>query len=645
MHKIAALKKILMDDPSIMDELSGELEHEELLNMKIGNKDMGKFLRQIAGLTGIGDVVAGFERGKQWEFGVASTAEITEDDEGEPILSIVDAGKDGEEFNEIAFPLKKVKEFLDGLKEGKKVDVQQKEIPLHKKAPTEIWRALNNDFEGNYNDAVGQVLKKELGDVWDAARTNETNDFLKASPLHIEKSTFLKLLKEYGVNTSTDGNQFDYRGDNWKKVVYAHKVDQTKTKNAMDYLEKNPNGSHDTWVLHQSARQWTPDQRTEARKDFIGGNMKIDDFGSSGDHDYENDKKTKLIDHLHKSLEHVPFDLMTDVFAKGCSLNFAKKSYDGSDHIGNFHSGMQGGIWFDHAYYDDDSSLFNGHPMYHRPSMKSYPESIVPKRADGSSYKYGFHPFSDTVAHEFAHAIDNYLSGGGNDYVKWDSTEQGRKYAGKHINVISNSYDAAVNKSNPNKNVGKGPNKNQPYWFHLDEWMSHYEGRIYNNSDLQKNPNGTYRDITYSPNDKGVEHWSENVSRMANAVHMYKQWQEETGNTSVGMDSWASQMHEAFRNNKGYGDEATTNQSNIYGEMLRPYTANGSRGRNDNPQEAYGYLYHIMSKRHPELHGAIKDMLLRPDFVDDDSVAGIIPRAERGDHTRKSLDLIIDLEG
>ena len=648
MHKISALKKIIVDDPSIMEELSPEVEREELGNLKIGNKVLGKFLRQVAGLKGnnrVGDVTAGEDKGREWEFGIASFANLSEDDEGNPILSIVDAGEDGDEWNEKVYPLKDVKKFIDGLKEGKEVAVKEKDVPLHKKAPIEIWKALNEDFEGNFTKDVGDVLKREVSNMWEGAKkTSSMKALAKASIIPVTPGTLSKLFDHYKIPQTTDPiHQFNRNSDQFKQVVYGHKVTKTKEKSAMDYLEKKANGDNDTWVLHQSAKHWSPDERMEARKDFIKGNMSVHDLDKYAD---GKDRVVALTNHIHDSLEHVPFDLMTDVFAHGCKLNFHKTRYDGKEHIGNFHSGEQKGIWFDHGYFDAGESLMNSKtPMTHRPPNREI-------KIGSKTYESGYHPFSDTCAHEFAHAIDNYLSGGGNRYLSWNTNDAGRKYSGKHGNLVDTSYMASVNRSNPNKTVLITGSAKQEYLYHPDEWMSTYEGRIYNpnyfgagaSNFLDKQPDGSFRDNNFnSHSEKGLEHWSENVARMANAYNSFKQWKQDRPNeTSTSIDEWAKIMHGMFQD-QGYGDDHTDGSKN--GNLtLKTYKADNHKGRNQDLPGFYGYAYHEMAKRHPELHQGIKDMLFRPDFQGDKNVAGMLDRSTKNDFVRKSVELIIDIE-
>ncbi len=637
MKKMEALKKILIKDPSIMDELKPELDREELLSMKISNKAMRKVLRQVAGLKGeaINDIVAGFEKGRQWEWGVDSTAEITEDDEGEPILSIVDTGKDGEEYNEMVFPLSKVKDFLD----GETKEVKQKEVPLSKKAPQEIWKALNEDFKGNYNKDVGDALKPEMLKLWEATgRKNTVTGLCNVAPVQIGKDTMKSLLKEYGVPIHDGGmvSTFDHRSEAWKKAVYSHLVEDKKSKNAIDYLQKDPGTGMDTdtWVLHESAKKWSPDERAQARKDFITHRLNIDDLGVP---DAE-DRKVKITDYIHKSTEYAPFDLLTDIFANGCKLNFTKKNRFGEDVNGCYHligdvNHPTDEIYMNRAYLTNPSLMETTHPSEHGNFLYSV-----------GTAQYRTHPFSDTMAHEFAHAMDHFLSTGTSEnYCDWNS-KRGEKYAKGHENTISDSYKHAVEKSNPDIQLGEGGSGDSQYILHLDTWMSNYEGRVYDRryynqpeeymrydsstgKAYDKNWGGS---MTY----KGIEHWSENVSRYANALGQFKKWKQDTNDSNTNFDTWVDKMHKSFVD-KGLGDDST--------EYLQSYSGRNFQNRNDNMPEAYGYLYKEMQKRHPIMHNGIKAILDRPDFVGDKSVARPSELANQNDFTRKSIDLIIDL--
>jgi hypothetical protein len=638
MHKISALKKIIMDNPHLMEEgpMKEEFDTDRLLKTKIKNKEMQKILREVVGLKGVGDVKQA-EKGVEWSFGVASFARIDKDQDGKAVLSVVDAGKDGSGWDEYVFPMEDVVKYLEKIRNGKQAKLKSKEVPLHKKSPAEMWKAIEEDFDKNYTHEVGEELKDEIGMLYRTHGFDNVDAFLKELPVKVSGDTFRKLLDKYGV--LYNHSQIYTDGEAWKEVVYKSLVEKTKTKNASEYLVIKPGTDEvDTWVLHQSAKHWSPEERAQARKELIHRQVHIEDEDGFEDKEH---RRVKLVDHIHQALEFVPFDLMTDVLCsgKGVKLKFMKTGEDGGEHYGNYFGYRVDGpvIYFDHRYVKDDSVLKASHPLDHTPKP----------RLLGISRKLIYSAFADTCAHEFAHAIDHFLSGSIGTYLTWDNPI-GRKYAEGHTDAVIRSYKASVERSNPKKYLGAARNGNTRYFWHLDEWISSYEGRIYNrrytdpslmDNYIGRDENGQLLDKAWDTetDERGLEHWSENTSRYANAFHAYRRWREETGNTSTSMDSWARQMYEKFMD-MGYGDDSN---KQIDGKLLARYTA----GIRTNPIEGYGYLWHRMKQVHPELHGSLNAIFGRGDFVDKDDVANRKELFERGDYTRKSEEpkLIIEL--
>ncbi|MMZ43520.1 hypothetical protein D1872_50720 [compost metagenome] len=112
MHKISALKRILLESPEEVSKVQKEAETEQLMGLTIGNKNMGKVLRHFLGFKGVGDV-KNVEPGIEWAYETGFVRR-EKDDEGKPILSVVDTGKDGDAWDEHIIDLSKVKEFLKG---------------------------------------------------------------------------------------------------------------------------------------------------------------------------------------------------------------------------------------------------------------------------------------------------------------------------------------------------------------------------------------------------------------------------------------------------------------------------------------------------------------------------------------------------
>lgn len=124
MHGVTALRKHFEENPKEMDKHKADADKEKLHDLKIPNKKMQKFLREVVGLKGVGDARQE-ESGVEWSFGAdkSSFARKDTDENGNPILSIVDTGRDGTDWNEHTVPMEKVKEFLDGLSKSEEEDL------------------------------------------------------------------------------------------------------------------------------------------------------------------------------------------------------------------------------------------------------------------------------------------------------------------------------------------------------------------------------------------------------------------------------------------------------------------------------------------------------------------------------------------
>jgi hypothetical protein len=178
----------------------------------------------------------------------------------------------------------------------------------------------------------------------------------------------------------------------------------------------------------------------------------------------------------------------------------------------------------------------------------------------------------------------------------------------------------------------------------LDEWISNYEGRIYDqdyykerSGNIQGNKKDGYHDANWQDGHKkgkGLEHWSENVDRYCNAVHYYKKWKQETGNESTSMADWSEQKYKEFMH-MGYGDDSNNKRDNL---PLRSYI----KGLQYEPDVGYGYLYHRMRKSNALMRSGIESILGRGDFIHEKGPS-IRTLAERGEYSRKSeVSLIIE---
>lgn len=610
MHGVMALRKHFEAHPELMDKHQTELDHEQLLSMKIGNKQMGRILREIFGLKGVGDVTQ-TESHKEYSFGESSFARVEQREDGMPVLSVVDTGKDGEQWDEHEIELSKVKSFL----EGDTSDVKPKEVALHNLPVPEIIKAINEDFS-KYDHKIQKAILPELRRAFkDGGSGFMFRNMSDAS--NFSSTTLKKIMETNNIKVGGTGN-FDYRSNTWNKLMYGDEIDNTKTKNATEYFRKYGDKQTNTWLLHESAKRWSPEERADARKDLLHHTLDIEAEADvlEGVEHHPHDLRAAIVNHLHKSLEYVPFDLFSDISASGKKISF--KDMEGGGHH-NLDYGVA--LPLQYLHNNTDNVMTAEHPM------------------DVS----GNHtwPLAETVAHEFAHAIDAHLSGG-DRYCNWDTID-GKKYAGRYVNGIRDSYEQAMKKSNPKKKVGfYGDLGSGGFMYHLDEWMHSYEGRVYGRVEelrdrLAPQPDRSAIDKDYDTNvsNRGVEHWSEGVSKYANAVLMYQRHREGQKDTPYDFDTWARKCHdEATKNNYG------TDSQHDRGEVL--YSARQLQQKD--PATFYGFAWHKLQTSHPIICKTIKHILDRSDFVGEKG-EGRIDSVNAGNNVRKSdVELLINLD-
>lgn len=654
---MVALRKLYEEKPHLMDVDKPDVEKDTLMSMKIGNKMMARVLRGVCGLKAVGDVTIA-EEGTEWSWSRGFVRRDL-DDEGEPILSVVEEeDKDGNPiWEEKAFPMSDVKKFVDSHKEGDAEGaakiaetIKPQDIPLHRKPLPEIYQALHNDFGANYTPEVGDALKPTMRDAFRVLVNNKNtnmSDLNRVSNLSkamtgmtIEDTA--KVLGKMGVKVSPDGTRFDMNSNNWKEVAFSDMVTPEKSKHADDYLITYPNGRVDTWALHKSAKQWNHEERAVARKDLIGSRLNIQDEGII---EGGGKRREHLVRHVHEGLEHVPFDLMSDVMATtGMKIHFMHTRDDGKPSLGCSYNPQDRGIYLDHNYVKSDT-LFGG-ALEHNLTNVTHPAFNKPYRQP---------PLVDSTAHEFAHAIDHYLTGSDDPQPipgKWDSPA-GEKYAGKYNNVVRDSYNKKIAKSNPQARCGVAQQKNSFILYHEDEFLSWYEGRLYDrkhqgnwarSSNIEVKNNVPYDKVWKQGSEArdstqyGTEHWSVPSGHYAAAVKAYQQWRSNNPDqSSVGMDSWAKMMHDKFVD-MGYHSDKD------YNSGLRETSYR--YGLNDHPIEGYGYVLHKMNQMYGHLMKGIHHIYDRPDFVDDKKTMPRNELVEQGDNTRKSVgdeDLVIYL--
>lgn len=460
MHKIGALRKILLDNPELMHEGDMYEEHrkESLMNMKIKNKDLQKVLRKIVGIS-VGDVKQ-VEKGVEWEFNEGSFARVEEDDDGEPILSVVDTGKDGQEWNEHSIPLEEIKEFLEGATNSEPTLTV---TPLHEKTIDEIYKALDKDYDKYMSPDIMNRLDKEMAKICENSFPDSISyiQAIMPSVQPLSDSSLQKYLSSKGV--LKPNGKIDQFSHEWNKLTLGHLVEDKKTKHALDYIPTRMFAGNRmnydrkvTWVLHESAKSWTPEERADARRELIHNAIEIHpdiDLGGESE-DYVRQQLSQLI---HNTLEFVPFDLLTDTLQAGAhqvGIEFTPRvESKGKDMLT--------------CHYDrGDAKKIRIVPEYitaleHHDTTKDtnpYRKVILGGSEvtlpNGEKVVTVRSSFGNVMSHEFAHAIDDFLSGrelrGAMGEGRWSRNYEAVKYKAEHY---VNDYNAKVNNSNPTRKL------------------------------------------------------------------------------------------------------------------------------------------------------------------------------------------------
>ncbi|AYP68573.1 hypothetical protein EalM132_00061 [Exiguobacterium phage vB_EalM-132] len=669
MHKLSALKKILMNHPDLMTKGSIFEDHrkETLMNLKIKNKDMQKVIRKLLNIP-TGDIRQ-VEKGVEWEFGIGSFARIEENDDGEPVLSVVDTGKDGDEWNEHSINMQNVKEFLESSEDAQPKLVVQ-EVPLHEKPIEDIYKALNEDYDKHMSPEIGKRLNGEIQHATSKSffgNSDSLHKFLRGDT-KLSLENFQRYLRDSGVFLP-DTTRIDVFGDNWNRMALGHMITPTKDKHATEYIPRKyfdspgfrmfENLRNVVWALNESAKNWTPEERTEARKELLDSVLTLGDVDLKGVS--ESKVRKNLVGVMHNSLEFVPFDLLSETLKAGnggIDIHFTNTyTHEASGKEAKMttsHYNMSSkrirfqGLYAEALDHSKDLTQVNPNRIFIEGGRKI----TLPDGSEGVSTSSNL---GEVVAHEFAHAVDDFLSGRDGDNMMgggfWSRFAESKKYGATHY---SQSYRDKINSSNPKHKIGA---RGDSYLFHLDEWLSSYEGRIYNGAYYDNRRKKDYINEKTSTDKKlkeghqqlsGLEYWSENTVRYANALQEYKQHKQETGE-NVSIDDWAKRMYEKFTD-AGFGDDSNTKTSD--GRTLDTYTAQymspegvAYRPSHTMPAEMSGYLYHRMKETHPAIHKIVSSVYGRGDFIGSNEPT-LERKYEQGDYTRKSeVSLVIELGG
>lgn len=615
-HALHAVKELFKKHPDVWADNKEQAENDALVgSTKISNEDMTIVLRQLVGLKeGLNKerATSGFRKQQSWEFSTASTAEILKNDDGKAVLSIIDAGFSGDEFNEIEVPLQEVLNFLKERKEKKGTASPTKEakgkdtpitetLPLHKRGAGEMWKAIVND-SSVITPEVAKALGKDIYAMW--SRTGFTRDYKTLAVQggrNLPSSAVEKVLQSLGIPLRNEGSSImEVDDENFKRAVYSHLIQKSKDGDARDLVINNRVHSNDTWVLHESAKHWNDEERTSARHDFIKPSISIK--GANEHILKDKGKLNKLTEFLHRSTSYIPFDMMTDLMAKGfVSINFD----DGV--VGSHYDAEKKAVYLHnkylHASLDPDARMEDFHHEWEEKAVVNGKEI---------SYKLATHQFADTTAHEFAHAIDHFMSGGFG-YLNWSGNANARKYVESlnlNPNMVKDSYLSAVRSSNPNFTYVLAKNGKTVYPMHLDTFINSYEGRVYE-MPVSGKQGEKYEDPSKGKVGMiGLEHWSEGVSRVVNAVRAHKEHVAKTG-SDMSLDEWAENMYhdrELYRRRASMASKT--------GDLSKEHGANKLRANGEEGEKTFGKAYHVMKHTNPELLDSIHKMFFRGDFVD-----------------------------
>lgn len=488
MRKLSALKAHMRENPELLEEYEEDIQNHNLYNMKLGVKTLARFLR-AHDYKKIGDVVRSPDVEKGYEYrGGDGTVEIIKTDDGKIVLSVIDMGEFGDEWDEVEYPMEDVKRWVDELNESATLakQVASEKPPLETQGMQAIFNALDQDFDTNYTPAVGEVTKDYLSKLFN----NNSSLFDLATVGKLKQSsgnvlltddTLQSLFNKFGTSFGRDGKIAMTNA--WKKEIYKDYIHDTKKHDAQWYID-HAMAPNDTFILHESAKQWTPEERTEARKELIKSAIQLHDSPNLPDHEQ---RMATLTDLTHKSLAGIPFDLFTDVMASANTadrppLTFQHRGFTDEYDLGASYNPKRVTITLPDSYY---TQVESGHTD---PGFRPGTQDVV--FSDGGTGSCEFLHLDRAVAHEFGHAIDSYLTGG-NGVLSWTSKFGAKYIGGTEVSATDplQSFKSKVAESGYEMGTMELAN-GASFTYYKDNWTDPYEGRVYDKAmqNLDNNP-------------------------------------------------------------------------------------------------------------------------------------------------------------
>lgn len=675
MHSVVAMQHTLENHPKVRATIEAYVNKNNLLDYHLTVKNVESLLRNVAGISSndIDYATVDPDKKHRWLFGIESSCEIKIGTSGKPAFLIHDTGYDGDKDNNYEYPMSEIKAYMEDTN-AVKGKVQPTILPLEKQDIADIEKALNRSFDEKFEGVIKDRVLDGIRDNWFSPKCKMSNSIqdLSYASAHLSMDSVKKVMRDMEVPVDDNTGTFDIHSEPWKAFAYKNMITDKKINSAENYLVPyGDSGKYETYPLVESAKKWTSEEKSKARVEVLTARLFTPDFVlDDSEKGKANTKKlNRLATQMKKSLDYVPFDLYTDVFGEGgmtFHLQDRRGAYTSMDMSGNIYIVMGN--------------------EYMKTNTLAYPTPlmVMPKYA---------HPLSDVMAHEFAHAIDKYFCGNEAGKANEWNTSQGDKYVeAKHKNCVKDSYDTCVQRSNPNQEVftithPDGEGKDVNYYFHKDEWINTYEGRIYNKAEKDFSTDATTGIMkeTGKAKDpfKAVEHWSENVSRFSSAFHAYSLWKSQTpkipktpkiakeskkdskgwlsggkpsdkqlpmldtkapepqDRSKVSMGAWAKQMSEDY-GKLGFSDDWASEQDSSKRSLTGGAEGEGRSyiNRDKHPVEAAGYQFNTMQTRYPKLTASIKSIFDRGDFIGKKG-GTLSDAAKTGNTYRKSEQMLV----
>jgi len=601
-------KTIPMED--VVDFIGKEKKRNETwghFSKRYKNKDIKSFLEDVGKLSFTGGLQEEYTgnrvkySGKVIRNGADAelNAELYLDDNKEEKFKVhiknLETGKSaGKEYT-----TDRVNKLIDHLKN-----------PLHEQSlgriTSKLEKALNNDnlntdeFDKLYTPAVARRLRDETRNAIGTDNDAVTNLMGLSHLSNIPSSILDEMMARSDIQVDDHGNiRVD---DNFNRFRYGHLIEKSKQKNANDYMihsrdhyivqDKNTTHhviEHNPWVLQQSGRLWTPEQRSEARRDLISTRISVQDADKIHN---MNNKTPELARHIHQSLDFVPFDLFTDVIGKGSAFKFQTKN-------GAHYNPYSRSVYLP-GHYLEGSDIFKDHSQHVKGPMNAM-----------GGYKHW--SLGSNLSHEFAHAVHHFLSGHYLSSNTWNIKEN--KYLPPRLSgdSLTKAYWAAVDEHGNRKLQIHTINGEQRLYY-VDKWADSYQGRIYGTPGKESG--------------HGAELFSTTTEYYANTINAYKKYREDKPDKPLSFNKWVKGMYKESLDHK------------------EQHIANGFSPGSYKPlsdEHKYAEFHYHNLKNNPVTSSIVQRLFNRGDYVDKDTLTHV-NQIQKEITTRKSeneLDLLL----